>query len=907
MSLGNRLTLWLLCLPLLVLMVVVTLGLHQESEWRKSALRDRLTTAAELQAPALAQTLLAHEEAQLNSLAHRLLDIDEARGVGVYTETGMTILELGRSRAQVAMAPPQETQLDARGDLWRLMVPLDLPENNGAVQGLAWLEIDIDSRALSLDHYRRLASAGLGLLILGLLLFVLASSLGRRLDTNLNRATEALRHLRGGDLHTRLAEEGPPELRQLARQVNALGDELEHSRDNMQRQIEQTTVDLQESMETIEIKNIELDLAHRRALEANRVKSEFLASMSHEIRTPLNGIVGFCRLLGRSRLEPRQREWLDQVQVACDNLLALVNDVLDFSRIEAGRLELDRAEVDMVSLVDEALGLQAPLAHQKGLHLLGLVYDDVPSPLRGDPLRIRQVLINLVHNALKFTEQGEVIVRVMVEDHSHQDQVLLRISVSDTGIGLTPQEQHDLFQAFRQATAGHSRQYGGSGLGLAISRQLVEQMGGRITVESEPTKGSTFAFSLPLEVIGSMDALPERILDGEQIALYEPHAPTRHALNHLLTRWGAQVVEVPRPSVQSPPPALMVAGLPTVLTDAVLEEWQTWLNTCPCPVLLLVNATPLELPKLVLPCGGELLCKPVSRQALAEGLRRCGSLRGEVVVSPSLSRLLVVDDNASNRRLLKDMLQRPGLWIEEAASGEEALAIAEHEPFDLVLMDIRMPGMDGVETTQALRRLGGSWAHCPVIAVTAHALEDDRQQLLNSGLQEVLIKPVDSNALETILQRHLRVTPAISHREPETAERQEQSEALDVVDLALGTRLANGSESLALELLQELAVSLPASARELQAALSTEDPEALLDTVHALNGACRYCGAPELALVAETLETRLRSKGMTDVEPLIDDLFRAMDRLRAWHAQAQHQSSDTTTANAGSASSLRDR
>ncbi|RDB43237.1 response regulator [Halomonas sp. DQ26W] len=907
MSLGNRLTLWLLGLPLLVLLFAATLDLHQESEWRKSALRDRLVTAAELQAPMFAQALVARDQSQLDSLARRLLDIDEARGVGVYTETGMTMLELGRSRAKVAMAPPQETQLDTQGDLWRLMVPLDLTENNGIIQGLAWLEIDIDSRALTLDHYRRLAIAGLVLLILELLLFVMASSLGRRLDSNLNGASEALRRLRGGDLHTRLAEDGPPELNRLAQQVNALGDELEHSRDNIQRQIEQTTADLQESMETIEIKNIELDLAHRRALEANRVKSEFLASMSHEIRTPLNGIVGFCRLLGRSRLDPRQREWLDQVQVACDNLLALVNDVLDFSRIEAGRLKLDRADVDMVSLVDEVLGLQAPLAHQKGLHLLGLVYDDVPSPLRGDPLRIRQVLINLVHNALKFTEEGEVIVRVMVEDHSHTDQVLLRISISDTGIGLTPKEQHDLFQAFHQATAGHSRQYGGSGLGLAISRQLVEQMGGRISVESAPTKGSTFAVSLPLEVIGGMDTLPERILDGQRIALYEPHAPTRHALSHLLCGWGAQVVEIPHPTVQSPPPALMVAGLPTLLSDTVLEEWQTWLNACPCPVLLLVNATPLELPKLTFSSGGELLCKPISRQALAEGLRRCSSLRSKVVVAPSLSRLLVVDDNASNRRLLKDILQRPGLWIEEAGSGEAALAIAENEPFDLVLMDIRMPGMDGVETTRALRKLGGSWSHCPVIAVTAHALEGDRQQLLASGLQEVLIKPVDSNALEAILQRHLRVTPPVRQMESDATERQEQSAELAVIDLLLGTRLANGSQSLALELLEELATSLPSSARELQAALSTEDPEALLDTVHALNGACRYCGAPELALVAETLETRLRSEGMTGVEPLIDDLFRAMERLRAWHAQQQNQPSSTTIANASSASSLRDK
>ncbi|WP_338066184.1 response regulator [Billgrantia endophytica] len=901
-------TLWILCLPLLVLMAAAVLALYQDTEWRKSALRDRLTIAAELQAPVLAHALMEEEGQRLESTAHRLLNIEEARGVGLYTDTGMTILELGRARAQVALAPPQETRLDTRGDLWRLLVPLGLGENNDATAGQVWLEIDIDTRALTLGHYRRLASAGLGLLILGLLLFVLASSLGRRLDANLNDAAEALRRLRNGDLHARLAENGPPELRRLAWHVNALGDELEHSRDNMQRQIEQTTADLQESMETIEIKNIELDLAHRRALEANRVKSEFLASMSHEIRTPLNGIVGFCRLLGRSRLEPRQREWLDQVQVACDNLLALVNDVLDFSRMEAGRLELDRAELDMVALIDEALGLQAPLAHQKGLHLLGLVYDDVPSPLRGDPLRIRQVLTNLIHNALKFTDQGDVIVRVMVDEVAGHGQVLLRISISDTGVGLTPQEQNELFQAFRQATPGHPRQYGGSGLGLAISRQLVEQMGGRLSVESAPSQGSTFSFTLPLDVVGGVEMAPQRILDGERVALYEPHAPTRHALNHLLTRWGAQVLEVPHPEVPAPPPNLLVAGLPTVLSETVIEEWQTRLDTCPCPALLLVNATPLELPNLTLPMGGEILCKPLSRQLLADSLRRCGSPQAASRKPRSGTRLLIVDDNASNRRLLRELLQRPGLSIEEAGSGQEAMALAESEPFDLVLMDIRMPGMDGVETTRALRSLGKHWAHCPIIAVTAHALEDDRQQLLDSGLQEVLIKPVDSIELEAILQRHLRIAPPprLESDAPKGSEPAASGE-LAVVDMALGTRLANGNESLARELLGELANSLTSSASELRSALATGEEGPLLDAVHSLNGACRYCGAPELALVAETLETRIRSRGTTDIASLVDELFRAMDRLQAWHAQQQGQPSSTTIASANSFSSLNDK
>ncbi|MCG6657896.1 response regulator [Halomonas campisalis] len=907
MSLGNRLTLWILCLPL-ALMAVAVVVLHQDTEWRKSAMKERLTLAAELQASSLAAALAEQDSQRLDGLARRLLAIEEARGIGVYASSGEAILELGRgdTPAAAATTPPETTRLDDHSDLWRLLVPLHGVERRAGNPPQAWLEIDIDTRTLTLDHYRRLASTGLVLLVLGLGLFLLGSSLGRRLDASLRDASSALQRLRHGDSHARLSEEGPAELGQLAAQVNALGDELQQSRDNMQRQIEQTTADLQESMETIEIKNIELDLAHRRALEASRIKSEFLASMSHEIRTPLNGIVGFCRLLGRSRLEPRQREWLDQVQVACDNLLALVNDVLDFSRIEAGRLELDRAELDMVNLVDEALSLQAPLAHQKDLQLLGLVYDDVPAALRGDPLRIRQVLTNLVHNALKFTDQGEVIVRVMVEESTGPGQVVLRISISDTGIGLSLQEQHELFQAFRQATPSHPRHYGGSGLGLAISRQLVEQMGGQISVESEPGRGSTFAFTLPLDSSDQPAPPPEPILDGACVALHEPHAPSRHALRHLLGRWGARVVEIDTPRRAVPEATLMIAALPGRLTSQQLEEWQERLSAAPCPVLLLANTSPLELPELNLPGGGEILCKPLPRHTLADALRRQNEAQASAGAAPGQPRLMVVDDNASNRRLLSELLKRPGLTIEQAASGEEALALAESARFDLVLMDIRMPGIDGVETTRALRRLGAGWAKCPVIAVTAHALEEDRRQLLEAGLQGILIKPVDANELEGVLHRYLGLAATQPHAVADSPAKPDPAASGDLatVDLTLGTRLANGSESLARELLDELARSLPTSEAELRAALVANDEEGLLDAVHALNGACRYCGAPALALVAETLETRLRSRGMADIAALVDELFLAMERLKAWHAA---QPSSTTMASASSASSDSDR
>ncbi|MDL4864780.1 ATP-binding protein, partial [Halomonas elongata] len=381
---------------------------------------------------------------------------------------------------------------------------------------------------------------------------------------------------------------------QLVQRLNTLRDHLANAHDDLQTQVEQATQELQESMETIEVQNIELDLAHRRALDANRAKSEFLANMSHEIRTPLNGIIGFCRLLHRSELNARQREWLDHVRRACDNLLMLVNDVLDFSKIEAGRLELEHRPLDMVALVDEVLGLQAPQAQQKNLQLLGLVYDDVPGELFGDPLRIRQVLTNLVHNAVKFTDRGEVIVRVSVEDTSH-NQTTLNVSVSDTGIGLSQACQRQLFDAFRQGETSHQRQFGGTGLGLAICRQLVEQMGGEISVDSESGQGSTFFFTLPLDAHDTSERPSEMDLAGARVAIAESHSLTRRALRHLVSRWGGRPLGLDAAETDGAEFALIGLTGEDLNGDA-LANWRERLSRLDCPALLMVNASPPDLP-----------------------------------------------------------------------------------------------------------------------------------------------------------------------------------------------------------------------------------------------------------------------------------------------------------------------
>lgn len=581
--------------------------------------------------------------------------------------------------------------------------------------------------------------------------------------------------------------------------------------------------------------------------------------------------------------------------------MMLVNDVLDFSRLEAKRLTLEDTELDMVTLVDEAIGLHAPDAQRKQLHLLAMVYDDVPTPVRGDPLRITQVLNNLVGNALKFTPTGGVIVRIMLDDQADDEDRqyrVLRISVSDTGIGMSQAHKTCLFQAFTQAEPGHAREFGGSGLGLSICRRLVQQMGGEISVESEPNGGSTFAFTLPLLASGAAERPVELALPrGTTVTLHEPHAPTHFALTHLIERWGGRVNAASTAANTDQPadPQLCVLALTQAdLSPERRTTWQAYIHAAGCPTLVLANATGLDTTTFTFPHGGELLDKPCGRDELAAALTRLLASPSVVdmhrqeppaPISQPVRQLLVVDDNASNRLLLKSLLESAGgqqpLQIHSAPSGHAALDLARHAqcPFDMVLMDIRMPDMSGLQTTQALRRLNSSWARCPIIAVTAHALKRERRQWLTEGFDDVLIKPAEERQLQALLHRFLD-TRRNPHPAPTARATTPAAEAA-TVDLTLGTQLAGGNKRQAQRQLDDLVESLGQSECEMRLAHDQADLHALLEAVHRLNGASRYCGVPALSLKLAALETRLRTDGMVHADQPLEEVYQAIRHLYA--------------------------
>ncbi|MEC8902625.1 MAG: ATP-binding protein [Pseudomonadota bacterium] len=886
MSLNTRLLFALLGFPLLVYAVMAILLVIQSDLGGRDELKERLISAGELMAPSLGDAMADGDLQRLEKLARQLLEHRGLRAVTLFDEQGNRLLVLGSSMPPPRLDAPMATAITMEEDAWRLRVPLGSSDTLRMTNG--WLEAEMDTRTLTVERYKLIASLSLGGMLLGLLLFLIAFAISRYATRPIEEANQALYRLSRGDYSLLISSAKPTELKQLADHINRLSEHFQQAQRDMQSQIEQATSELQESMETIEEQNIKLDLAHRSALRANAVKSEFLANMSHEIRTPLNGIIGFCRLLGRSSLDTRQEEWLEHVRRASDNLLMLVNDVMYISKLEADRLTLEEVDVDIVALVDEIIGLHAPEAQRKQLHLVAMVYDDVPTPLCGDPLRIHQVLNNLLGNALKFTNEGEIIIRVMLDSQEGQ-HVILHISVSDTGIGLSDEHQQQLFSAFSQAEPSHSRQFGGSGLGLTICRQLIQRMGGEITVESELGKGSTFSFTLPLLAHQAAERPPELTLDNPTIRLHETHPPTRHVLEHLLVRWGARPVSFINAGNES---LLMLCLAQSDFEGDRKAYWQSVIAQTPCPVIILANTTSFDLPTWEFPYGGEMLCKPFTRTQLVTTLRQLLQLQplplaSEAVSKPPLAprlTILIVDDNSSNRELLKAMLESDTLHIVLAESGQEALEFARHQIADMVLMDIRMPGMDGIQATQALRRINNSWARCPIIAVTAHVLSTERQQWLAEGLDDVLIKPIDDAQLQQLLQRFLGIAPRKAAPTEAASTRQSQvptapPSSLPAVDLMLGARLAGGRETLAKQQLVRLIDSLPESEQQIRDAFQAGDLTALLDWVHGLNGASRYCGAPELALLVETLETRLRTSGLRHVEALLDELYAAMTRL----------------------------
>ena len=734
------------------------------------------------------------------------------------------------------------------------------------------------------------------LITIAILLFsgLLAVRISRQISQPVQQLTEAVKRISAGDYHSRVEQDAPGELAILESCVNSMADELRLAQTDMEDRINEFTQELQQTLEELEIRNAELDITRFNAMQASKAKSEFLANMSHEIRTPLSGIMGFTELLINTDLDDHQKDYTRTIHKSATNLLTIIDDILDLSKIESGKLEITLTRCNIIDIVEDVIDLLAPIAYEKNIELFYNLDKDAPQIIESDAVRIRQILINLVGNAVKFTLNGYVFLNI--EPDNLNDINRIKLTVSDTGIGMNHDSKQKLYTAFTQADTSITRNFGGTGLGLVISRKLVLLMKGEIGFDSTVDEGSTFWFTIPVNVINkSSDAKFDELIDSN-IVLIDDQILCRSALKTMFEQWGCNVTEYSLDRCISDKPVInntvdaVVIGISRkyiqhndqhiecldqldkntpVMTVASTRSYTELekLDSAGLPNPTFRTARRSHIQKSLVDCINRT---PV----IIEGAHRA-EVSKEVPLNPSL-KVLVVDDNEINLRLAEIILRKNQYDVTTICSGEDSIELAKRNKYDLIFMDLHMPGLDGYNAAKQIR-LHQDDGHRPVIiALTANAMPQEIEKIESCGMDDILIKPISLQLIGKIISKWFSDSYV---KDEYIALQNINADSAEIFSFEDARQLTNGNEALAIELFSMLIKELPDHRDRIQKALDDNNTHMLKDVTHKLNGASRCCGTPALRNAASSLEAAINNGEDDSFEIKSAELLKEIDRL----------------------------